>query len=712
MSGAPAARWLLGSALLLGFTWFGVSRSYPLIRAPLEVALVLEAGRSGPACPLVTTGRPNAGDLLYVRYVGATTVVFGYDSWGSGGPESAPVEFAPGTVQPLVIQMPSLAAPPRVDRRAHGPLRVVYAGRAVLSGNVHFFGRAPQEIFFGVNPIGGTVANTPLSGRLISAGGRNLVGQPAALFPWHVRLGHWPVSAPLSFFGAIAVTVAAWLALPVVVRWGGAHVWCRRPEPVFAGHPRPPHLTFALVGAASTACFVAVITGFTFRLIEPESFGQFYDYQIRSLLAGRLDVPEEALSSEAFRFEGKYYGYFGPTPALQRLPLALAGVAFGRLSRALMVCDYLACLVAAYAILIHACRLLSRRATWPTRTDVVLLVGGAGLGSSLFFLGSRAYIYHEAILCGAACALWSVWASLRWLAAPERHRWWILSLACGLLAVHARPPAGLFALGLLGLAAAVICVRRWRGPRRGSGAALRTPALVGLLSVAGVLSFSALSYLKFRSFEGAPLKYHVQYHPARLANLAGGNFHLGNVPFGFGSYLWHPNLTVRPIFPYFYLQGRDPGESPGVHIDLAENVLALPYAMPACVGLAALAGGIALLRWPAARVPFAALAAAALPLAIALFAAVAVSHRYTADFVPPLVSAAAFGLAGLPLLPVPLRRLVSGGAALLTGAAVILTFAFTLHYQGEGVWGVPDEVKARYLSLRQITDQFLGFSRP
>ena len=44
--------------------------------------------------------------------------------------------------------------------------------------------------------------------------------------------------------------------------------------------------------------------------------------------------------------------------------------------------------------------------------------------------------------------------------------------------------------------------------------------------------------------------------------------------------------------------------------------------------------------------------------------------------------------------------------------ALFITFAITLHYQGEGVWGVPAEITARYLSIRQQMDLLLGFSRP
>ena len=43
---------------------------------------------------------------------------------------------------------------------------------------------------------------------------------------------------------------------------------------------------------------------------------------------------------------------------------------------------------------------------------------------------------------------------------------------------------------------------------------------------------------------------------------------------------------------------------------------------------------------------------------------------------------------------------------------VLVTLAITLHYQGELVWGVPEEIKARYQMLRHAVDSALGFTPP
>ena len=79
-----------------------------------------------------------------------------------------------------------------------------------------------------------------------------------------------------------------------------------------------------------------MLTYGTGRLLVTDTFGNFYDYQADAWLHGRWDVPEPALGGEAFVVDGKIYGYFGPTPALLRLPLVALGVAFGKLTRPLM----------------------------------------------------------------------------------------------------------------------------------------------------------------------------------------------------------------------------------------------------------------------------------------------------------------------------------------------------------------------------------------
>ncbi|MDO8543840.1 MAG: hypothetical protein Q7S40_25640 [Opitutaceae bacterium] len=343
--------------------------------------------------------------------------------------------------------------------------------------------------------------------------------------------------------------------------------------------------------------------------------------------------------------------------------------------------------------------------SWPSAASTVLLTLATGLGSTLLFLGARAYVYHEAILCGAAFALWTVYATLRWIDAP-RSRWWLGALIAGLLAVHARPSSGLFALCTLGCTALVHLAPAWRS--RTIAAAVR-PAGIGLLVVAAILSFNGMSYLKFGTFDGSPLRYSVQYTPERVAKFEGKNFHLSNLPHNAAIYLVRPDFHFLPRFPYFYLGLAHSDNYPGARVDLEEPTLALPYAIPALFALAMFGATWGLYWAPQLRVPMAVLGAGVIPMAIALLTAIVTSHRFTGDFCPFFIACAAGGLAVVDAEVPRLRRWLLAVTAALTLVSVPITAAVALYFQGEGVWGVPDEARQRYIEMSKRVDAFFGF---
>jgi hypothetical protein len=393
------------------------------------------------------------------------------------------------------------------------------------------------------------------------------------------------------------------------------------------------------------------------------------------------------------------------TPSLLRLPFVASGIAFGKLSRAFMLAYYVACLVAAYGLLCHATGRLAGATSWPSPAAVVVLVGCTGLGSTLFFLGSRAYIYHEAILCGAAFAFWSVWCALQHLAAPDR-RWWLPALACATLAMHARPPAGLFAFGVLGVVALVPLWthRRERAPMRRAGRSLILVALV----VVGVGSFSGVSYLKFGTFDGSPFRYSVQYTAERRAAFDNRNFHFVNLPRNLATYGWEPNFHFERGFPWIYFGRRQPTPWPSAKIDLAEPTVGMLYTMPPLVALALVAGAWACLRAPALRPMVTVLALGVLPMALVLCTAVVTSHRYTGDFCAFIVAAAACGLATLDCDLARRRGPWLAALGVLAAFSIAVNAALAIHFQRALVWGVPEPARQEYLRLRQRLDDFFG----
>ena len=708
--GGGGVHWLVGGIALLtlwGTIW---SKSFPPIPAPFALAVTFPTGIAGRGEPLVTTGGPGDADFLAVRYLDTTTAVLVYDVWGMGGPTSAPFALRPGERRKLEIVMPTLPHVASLRSHEKRPLRVQLDGQALLQADVHFHRRAPEQFFLGTNPLGGTIARELFRGKLQTLDGRILRGGPETLFDWTERadwmlknrFGQLALAAALGV--GVSLAAAGFLAGARLLR---RRLWLPLAAPDFPRSTTPPHRAFLIAASACVLVFVAILTGATWRLIYPDTFGRFYDYQAASLLQGRLDVPSEALGGEAFVFEGKTYGYFGPTPALLRLPFVAARIKFGELTRVYLVLYYVATLAAVYALLIHVARLAAGAGSWPKARPVVWSTIITGLGSTFLFLGSRAYVYHEAILCGAACALWAGYFALRYLAAPDR-RWWFPALLCGIAAVHARPPVGLFALSMLGCAALAVVARHLRAPQpTGRLRATLKPLGIALLAGLGVLSFNALSYLKFRSLEGAPLRYHVQYDANRLAGIEGRNFHASNFRFNFDGYVWRADFTLRTTFPYFFILGGNAATYLGTRLDLVEPVTAMPYTMPALVLLAVL-GALAYGRWPDAREPLAVVLLASLPMSAALFTAVAMSQRYTADFCPPLLLFALFGLTIVDLFKPRWQRVMRIVLPALTLLSVLITLAITLHYEGEAVWGVPEDVRHRYQTFRKTVDGFFG----
>lgn len=699
----PVVAWLVALLFLAGCGYALYSARLPQLPGTIELRVTFAEGQPGLTEPFISTGITYEGDFLAVRYLDANTAVFNYDSWSSGGPDSAPFSLEPGKPRSVHVTMPSLDGGPRAGKRVLGPLRIVIDGREIAHASVPYFSRTGEQIFFGNNPIGGNTGGGLFRGTIQTPDGRTLAGQPFILFSPAERFSHWVKTYWSEVVALIVFSLIIGLVQPRFAAWLDTKPWQKLPVHSLSAHGAPPHVAFAVTSLVCVAVFIAVMTGGTFRMITEESFGTFFDHQAAAILNGRLDVPEPALSGEAFVVDGKVYGYYGVMPALLRLPFVGFEALFGQMSRIAMVLYYLACLTGAYSLLVHFTRFLCGPQTWPSRLATVLFIGTVGLGTSLFFLGSRAYVYHECILCGAAFALWSAYFTLRFVEEPGR-RWWFAALVTGLCAVQARPPAGLFALVVLGTAAGWHLLLQWSERRLG----LRY-ALIGLGSVAAILSFNGMSWLKFRTFDGSPFKYAVQYTAERRARFDNKNFHATNFGHNFDVYVRLPDFGLQRHFPWFVFDssGKRP-QYPRAKIDLEEPALAMPYAMPALFFLALLGGGWALCFAPSVRQQLTIVAIGSTPMCLALSMAIVTSHRYTADFCALLI---VFGAAGLAVLDAEKRRhrtLALSATAVLAAASIFATLALSVRFQGELVWGVPDDAKRNYEALRTSADKFFG----
>jgi hypothetical protein len=67
-------------------------------------------------------------------------------------------------------------------------------------------------------------------------------------------------------------------------------------------------------------------------------------------------------------------------------------------------------------------------------------------------------------------------------------------------------------------------------------------------------------------------------------------------------------------------------------------------------------------------------------------------------------------LISLELLPWGWKHALRALVATLTFCSILITIALTLHYQGEGVWGVPSDVTQHYQAIRKEMDSFFGLT--
>ena len=235
---------------------------------------------------------------------------------------------------------------------------------------------------------------------------------------------------------------------------------------------------------------------------------KFFDLQAHSLLQLRWNVPRNSIGLEAFELHGKTYMYWGPFPALLRLPIAAITDALdGRTGPVSMS-------VAFVFLMFFTGRLVSRirplvrgdaEVTRGERWAVGGFVFAVGAGSVVVFLASRAWVYHEAELWGLTLALGAFGYMIDFANEPRRLT---LLLAGGLttLAVLTRGSSGLGPLLALTILLGALLVPRLRSvvglaePPRGQHLVVLCVAAL----VIPVVLYCSINYAKFGSFFSVP----------------------------------------------------------------------------------------------------------------------------------------------------------------------------------------------------------------
>jgi hypothetical protein len=282
----------------------------------------------------------------------------------------------------------------------------------------------------------------------------------------------------------------------------------------------------------------------------------FYDVQARSLVQGHLDVPANVAGIEGFEIDGKTQIYFGIGPAIMRLPFSIVSEVVPRLPFSNRTLEFdrrlslLSELIALSVLGLAAARLLKRAkslvakapegsAWWFGAFAVV-----ATLGTPLLFFSSRALVYHEAELWGAAAGLAGLDLVIRWWRVPTR-RHLVEAVGLATFALSCRPSTGAapaMALGLFGLALA--WKREWR-----------RSLLVLAGAVIPFLGFAFVNWLRFRSVSDVPFPLQVfsKFNTDRQAALAANNgslFGLKFVPTNVARYFSPFAFQWDRLFPF------------------------------------------------------------------------------------------------------------------------------------------------------------------
>jgi hypothetical protein len=137
---------------------------------PLRLSVMLPLERIGRKEPLVTTGITGGGDSLYIEYADERHVRFGFDHWGEGGPQSAPLELAYDRPHTLVIWLEALSQPlPGGRAPAEGDLWVEVDGRRIWTVHARFHPVPPSTLSIGANLIGISSCDRFFTGEILEA---------------------------------------------------------------------------------------------------------------------------------------------------------------------------------------------------------------------------------------------------------------------------------------------------------------------------------------------------------------------------------------------------------------------------------------------------------------------------------------------------------------------------------------------------------------
>ncbi|MEX2625593.1 MAG: hypothetical protein WD225_01850 [Ilumatobacteraceae bacterium] len=391
------------------------------------------------------------------------------------------------------------------------------------------------------------------------------------------------------------------------------------------------------------------------RLFDRAGFSaDFHDEQARALLHGRLHVDPVVADIEGFLVDGRTYLYYGPAPAIARLPtatidrLADTRIFDGRLALVSMLVALVVLATWSYRLLDVGGRIVRGRtgagerhvAAGPWRTAGFV---GVALGSPVLFLAGWISVYHETELWACTTAVIAAVCLLEILRHPGAvaTRWWAGAAAATVATVLTRVSVG---IGVALAATVVAGVVARRDVRAALGLLVAAVGSVGLHVMVNLVRFGSLLDLP------ADRQVLTLRDPERAAWFAGNDgsfFSLRFLPTTVLQYLRPDTIRFERLLPgvRFGPLAPDVGSYP---VETTTPASSLTAAAPVLVALAVV--GLVWLvrrrRWTMVAVVVA-LAVGAAPSFLIGF----IANRYLVDALPGLLVPAAVGIWAVPRLP-------------------------------------------------------------
>jgi hypothetical protein len=412
-----------------------------------------------------------------------------------------------------------------------------------------------------------------------------------------------------------------------------------------------------------------------------EVLGGAYDSQAEHFLRGDVGVDPAAIAHEMMIVNGKARMYFGPFPALLRVPLNFIYPAgHGKWSRISGFCAGVIALFAFAGLVRTALRsspLSSRVRNWIGNACMI----GFGLGSPLLLLLGNLSIYDEAIIWGFSWSLAALYFACRSRTTEGA------ALTRSLLAFSFCAGAALLSRATFGapfvLIAPLLVIRLFHRQPIRNIAALQLP-----LGAAFVF-YLFLSYARFGDFSGMNMRYNINPDQRDFA-VKHGLFRIERVPYSFADYFVLRSPKVQREAPFLKANRKDYDHENLYVMPFTETYSSLLWSS-SWILLGAVIGVAMLLRPGGADGVDRAIAVIFLLQVIVILSFMGLAQRYLAELFPFLIVAFLIFLRQ-GKIAFQLRYLLIG----LVVVSVVINSLTTVSWLVEADKNVPEATRAKW----------------